>query len=180
MAGTSSKSQKFEMRVPNAVLEAWKARAVIASTSVASLIIQSMEGPAPGPDAPVELRDSLTLALATKDAEIARLGKVVVSQQKIISKIPPDEVLSDLRASIAAKDAKIDQLEQAIVLGAGRSSGPLSPAYVVPKGKKGSRPAMAIDRTVHHPSGPVAKSAVPKARGDAVGFNLKTQKGGKR
>lgn len=72
-----------------------------------------------------------------------------------------------MREAIAKKDARIAELEATIVHGGGLSSGSLRDDLVVPKGKKGARPTMAIDTSVHHPSGPVLKSAVPKrVRGD--------------
>ena len=81
MAGTSSKSQKFEMRVPIATLEAWKARAAIGGTSVASLIVQSME--ASRIDA-----QSLAVALTKSEAEVAALQTDVANLKRELAKRP--------------------------------------------------------------------------------------------
>ena len=105
MPGTSSKSQKFEMRVPNAVLEAWKVRAAVGGTSVAALIIKSMEGD----DAAVpvlhrqierldETNDAMRKAIAVKDARIAALEREIIARAKPIS-----GALAALRADPAMK-----------------------------------------------------------------------------
>lgn len=58
----------------------WQAAAKAQRVSLTALIIERMETPVEG-DAPVELRESLTFALATRDAEIAELKRRLSGEQ---------------------------------------------------------------------------------------------------
>lgn len=68
------------------------------------------------------------------------------------------------RAAIKALQSKVAELEKSL----GQSSGPL---VLAPLASPSRLTAKAIDLTVHHSSGPVLKSAVPKkVRGEAQPF----------
>jgi hypothetical protein len=78
------KSERFIMRLDGETLDRWKVRASIASSSVAALIIQSMEGQAPGPSAD-DLSQAAQQILATKDARIAELEKLIGERRIIVA-----------------------------------------------------------------------------------------------
>lgn len=96
------------MKLDDATWERWQARAAVASTSVAALIIASMEGAEAahsvidGLKACVEpLRDrvlELTKAIQAKDARIAVLEREIIARAKPIS-----GALAALRADPAMK-----------------------------------------------------------------------------
>lgn len=96
------------MKLDNATWERWQVRAAVASTSVAALIIASMEGAEAahsvidGLKACVEpLRDrvlELTKAIQAKDARIAALEREIIARAKPIS-----GALAALRADPAMK-----------------------------------------------------------------------------
>lgn len=87
--------------------------------SVAAVVIEAIEHYADAADETEALtaeRDLAQSALAVKDETIrtlTALGEPLVARVR------------GLQEEIAAKDAKIDALEKAIVMGSGRSSGPL-------------------------------------------------------
>lgn len=158
------------MKLDDATWERWQARAAVASTSVAALIIQSMEASRIDPQSlAVALTDAdgaidgLRTQIVSKNAEIARL-KEMVELLTFADGAKGKQVL-EFSDALTAANEKITELNAML---AKAKQKPVNPAIATLR----ADPAMkAIDLTVHHSSGPVLKSAVPKkVRGEAQPF----------
>lgn len=174
MAGTSTKTKVIGLRVPIALAEQWEAAAKKAGVKVGALVIDlaqrgrrlSAKAIAPVPEAPIDL-PMKDVEISVQAKEIERLGKVVVSQQMIISKIPPDDILADLRAQLGQREIKISDLEIALA----KSRRPPDPRSSALRTDPANR---AIDPKVHHVSGPVLSDVVPRnLSGAATGYQPK-------
>lgn len=166
MAG---KAERFIMRLDGGMLEQWKARAAIASTSIAALIIAAMEGQAPGPTVE-DLSQATQQAILAKDQEMAALKKALATAKAVrpakAGAVPVlHRQIKGLEATVDAQAKHIAKLEGAI------ASGPRPPPISDPH-----KPRPVVR---HHPAGPVLADPVPAAAGQAIGFNLKGQTKGK-
>lgn len=101
------------VKVSDEMWERWQARAAVDSTSVAALIIMSMEGQAPGPSE-ADLGDAVRQIVAAKDQEIAWLkGRITfLESEKDITKGLFDQQI----AASEQMQARIAELEKAIAV----------------------------------------------------------------
>jgi hypothetical protein len=149
------------MKLDDATWERWQARAAVASTSVAALIVQSMEGQASGPSEG-DLADAISQIVAAKDQEIASLKDRIafLESEKDITKGLFDQQI----AASERMQAKINELEEAIIYGAGQTSEPLPQPVPGNRGPRATMGGMLMGN-------PVLSSAVPtEVKGEAHSF----------
>lgn len=109
----------------------------------------------------ITLRVPIALAVEWREAAKAggvTVGSLVVDLAKRGGRLSAEPIPAKALAAFRGDPSKPGPLREGL------------PGYRLTKS--------AVDPKVHHPSGPVLKSAVPKVRGEATGFNLKTK--GKR
>jgi hypothetical protein len=142
----------------------WEAQAKTLDVTLADLVRARMARPA------VDTRDD-TLVRVKQRSDIEALEKALATAKTGAVPVLHRQIKT-LEETIDVQAKKIAKLEEGIVQGLGRSSGPLPPAFVVPDGE---RPPMEIGGSLM--GNPVAADPVPRAvQGEAHSFFKPSQR----